>query len=717
MPLHTGIALQKESLDRDLKSLEYDIDVVSSNIETASAFAKDDGVEIFFGYSTTIPVIINKRAGKVMSISIDKNDVVWATVKMDEESDDMPWQKVKYSELEMPEDVKALVGQYILDCAQEAIAYKSTASFNDLMPISVMNASNALSGFVEDNKTYEEYLTCLNSYPKTVKSYFFEYQKCRKLHRLIVKSSGKHIKYGTDKNGHRYKRVVNNEEVKKVLTPNVKNCLDYATAIIKGGKSLNRLSPEEELGRKEAGNFAIQATVYLGANEETDRNALGSRGDDSFRNKQKERIIEISKKSGHYLKYDSLDTSSSIQGGVEAEPYKINNGSTIMKVVDPCQLMDDVGEYLDRIAMHNTIEKNAQYVIVGVTNHPDYELDDMDGFRFVVYQPYIQVIDPEEWDEESDSGLTQDEITEFMEEHGFSHKGGTTYYNEDMIIDDVRKANIVRDVYGTMVFIDPIVQINDDKSFGGKRKTNKIDINDTNELIIPESINTELMNLINDKYNEDYDISSFTPKVINNGWCDEWARLVMSKFGGEFWYTDHISDGSNTNGHSFVKIGHKYYDAESPFGVKDIFDLEYFKRAKSHYGDKWNQEDAMNYINNDKIQKAMPKNKHIFTDGERQKLAKTGEAMPDGSFPIRNEQDLKDAIKAYGRAKDQASAKAHIMKRAKALGKESELPEEWKEPSDTMAEMEEVVKKSFANPINGKLIQNRVAIKLFTSRC
>ena len=91
--------------------------------------------------------------------------------------------------------------------------------------------------------------------------------------------------------------------------------------------------------------------------------------------------------------------------------------------------------------------------------------------------------------------------------------------------------------------------------------------------------------------------------------------------------------------------------------------------------------------------------------------------MPDGSFPIRNEQDLKDAIKAHGRAKDQASAKAHIIKRAKALGKEAELPEEWKEPTDAMSEMEEVVKKSFSNPINGKLIQNRVAIKSFTSRC
>lgn len=37
-------------------------------------------------------------------------------------------------------------------------------------------------------------------------------------------------------------------------------------------------------------------------------------------------------------------------------------------------------------------------------------------------------------------------------------------------------------------------------------------------------------------------------------------------------------------------------------------------------------------------------NKHDFPEKERQALAKEGEAMKDGSFSIRNGQDLKDAI-------------------------------------------------------------------------
>lgn len=67
----------------------------------------------------------------------------------------------------------------------------------------------------------------------------------------------------------------------------------------------------------------------------------------------------------------------------------------------------------------------------------------------------------------------------------------------------------------------------------------------------------------------------------------------------------------------------------------------------------------------------------VSTD-ERKKLADKGQALPDGSFPIANVGDLKNAIRAIGRAKDPAKAKAHIKKRAKALGKPDLVPDSWK---------------------------------------
>jgi hypothetical protein len=62
---------------------------------------------------------------------------------------------------------------------------------------------------------------------------------------------------------------------------------------------------------------------------------------------------------------------------------------------------------------------------------------------------------------------------------------------------------------------------------------------------------------------------------------------------------------------------------------------------------------------------------------ERKKLAEEGKALPDGSFPIRNREDLKDAVHSYGRANDKEEAKRWIKRRAKELNAGKELPEDW----------------------------------------
>jgi len=73
---------------------------------------------------------------------------------------------------------------------------------------------------------------------------------------------------------------------------------------------------------------------------------------------------------------------------------------------------------------------------------------------------------------------------------------------------------------------------------------------------------------------------------------------------------------------------------------------------------------------------------------ERNKLAGQGKALPDGSFPIKTTDDLKNAIQAMGRAKNKAMAKAHIISRARALGAMKMLPDGW------MTKMKVSTKKS-----------------------
>ena len=79
-----------------------------------------------------------------------------------------------------------------------------------------------------------------------------------------------------------------------------------------------------------------------------------------------------------------------------------------------------------------------------------------------------------------------------------------------------------------------------------------------------------------------------------------------------------------------------------------------------------------------KVEKKSELNERKFSKEEREKLAKKGYALPDGSFPIENVSDLKNAIKAYGRGDNPQKEKAHIIKRAKALGKSDLIPDKWK---------------------------------------
>jgi len=69
--------------------------------------------------------------------------------------------------------------------------------------------------------------------------------------------------------------------------------------------------------------------------------------------------------------------------------------------------------------------------------------------------------------------------------------------------------------------------------------------------------------------------------------------------------------------------------------------------------------------------------KRAFSEDRRMELAKDGMAMPDGSYPIVSETDLRNAIQAFGRAKDKEATKKHIMKRARALKMESLIPANW----------------------------------------
>ena len=67
-----------------------------------------------------------------------------------------------------------------------------------------------------------------------------------------------------------------------------------------------------------------------------------------------------------------------------------------------------------------------------------------------------------------------------------------------------------------------------------------------------------------------------------------------------------------------------------------------------------------------------------YNADDRKRMAASGQAMPDGSYPVADAEDLDNAILAVGRGgADHDAIRAHIIKRAAALGLSSRIPESW----------------------------------------
>ena len=72
------------------------------------------------------------------------------------------------------------------------------------------------------------------------------------------------------------------------------------------------------------------------------------------------------------------------------------------------------------------------------------------------------------------------------------------------------------------------------------------------------------------------------------------------------------------------------------------------------------------------------RNADKYKQADRDRMAKSGQAMEDGSYPIADAEDLDNAIHAVGRGgADHDAIRAHIIKRAAALGLSSKIPDNW----------------------------------------
>ena len=129
------------------------------------------------------------------------------------------------------------------------------------------------------------------------------------------------------------------------------------------------------------------------------------------------------------------------------------------------------------------------------------------------------------------------------------------------------------------------------------------------------------------------------------------------------WVFDPDGDGDNDATPS-GDTDHDYWDASGK-QIKSIPPDPDGKQGKPLA--PGNSLDVRQWLNADKYQQA-----------DRDNMAKSGQAMQDGSYPIADEEDLDSAIRAVGRGNaDHNSIRKHIIERAAALKLSSKIPDNW----------------------------------------
>lgn len=95
-----------------------------------------------------------------------------------------------------------------------------------------------------------------------------------------------------------------------------------------------------------------------------------------------------------------------------------------------------------------------------------------------------------------------------------------------------------------------------------------------------------------------------------------------------------------------------------------------------------------------------------YNADDRKRMAGNGQAMPDGSYPIADEEDLGNAIRAVGRGgADHDAIRRHVIKRAKALGLSERIPDNWNADGSLKTSADNLAEQEFLAIVAGELDQ------------
>lgn len=212
----------------------------------------------------------------------------------------------------------------------------------------------------------------------------------------------------------------------------------------KGNPTINRLSPNEEQGRKRGGLRLLQATLI--ASGSYDANAENRESNKRTKEQQIASLIDYAKRENLFYRPTEFNRIGLYLANGAEQYVFFNGGQLYVTKFNSLKFHESPLEFFDRTALHNYLFPEAPYTLIGFSRtYPEEPC-----FSVVLTQPFVL----------ADRGAEREEVILEMEKMGFEHKGGDTYVSPDYIVEDLHPGNALMTPLGQIAIIDPVIYLN-----------------------------------------------------------------------------------------------------------------------------------------------------------------------------------------------------------------------------------------------------------------
>lgn len=217
---------------------------------------------------------------------------------------------------------------------------------------------------------------------------------------------------------------------------------------------------EEEKLESVGGNLrAIESALILRGDRQTNSAEYRGKKITEIASRQESLLTAYAQENKCWLQENEISNNAlrQLPSGEESHVYLENDTRHVIKFVNYRVMNESPQEFLtNRIVLNNYITPDTKLQLVGFTKNDV-------GFAFVVKQHFVHGEMLAEQNSRQIPSDKQDLLDAYMAEHFRMKRLGTTFYNQEYILDDVHGGNVLQTPSSDFKLIDVVPSLNSEE--------------------------------------------------------------------------------------------------------------------------------------------------------------------------------------------------------------------------------------------------------------